>query len=149
MGLVPLVLLGSAWLPVGEPMPLPVRLLFTLMAAGLIALFVWLPRRLGYALTDEGLEIRRASGTFVWPYRDLRAGATAHGLGVKQAGVNAPGYYSGAFAWLGEGPNTVLALSSSTRDGVLVTYQGKRYFLTPADSNAFLRELRARGVPDA
>nr|WP_246580869.1 PH domain-containing protein [Deinococcus aestuarii] len=119
------------------------------MAAGLLALFIWLPRRLGYALTDEGLEIRRASGTFVWPYRDLRASATPHALGVKQGGVNAPGYFSGAFAWPGEGPNTILALSSSPRGGVLVTSQGRRYFLTPADPDAFLRELRARGVPDA
>lgn len=143
---VPLALLGSAWLPLDEPMPLPVSILFTLLAIGLAVLFIWLPQRLAYTLTEGGLEIRRASGTFVWPYRDLQASATSSHLGFKQGGVDVPGYYSGVFAWSGGNPKTVLALSSTTRNGVLVSYQGKLYFLTPADPQAFLRELWGRGA---
>lgn len=125
------------------------RPLFTALGAGLFALFWGLPRRLGYALTEEGLEVRRFSGTFLWPYAELRAQRTGGTLGLKHFGTGVSGYYTGLCGWSGPEADTVQALASRTQGGVLIEARSKRYFLTPADPESFLAALSGRGVPVA
>ncbi|WP_146160588.1 PH domain-containing protein [Deinococcus arcticus] len=146
--LAPVLLAATPWLPDGEGAALPLagQVLLTLLGLGLFLAFLLVPRRLAYTLTNTGLRVRRASGTFEWPYRDLRAQATGGGLGLKVGGVGLPGYYSGNYAWKGEGPRAVQALSSNTGQGVLLDVRGVPYFLTPADPESFLQALTERGV---
>lgn len=143
----PLSLLAVAWLPMSDPMPLAVNILFTLLALALAALFVVMPRRLSYVLTDEGLQVTRMSGRTLWPYAELRAAPTSGGLGLKIFGSGVSGYYSGTYAWNGSETAQIQALASRREGGVIVQYRGQSYFLTPADPAAFLQALAARGVP--
>jgi hypothetical protein len=149
--LAALILLGGAWLPLGEPLPLPLRWLCTVLATSVVWLMVAMPRSLGYALTDEGLRVQRMSGTFTWPYADLRVLSPAGRLGAKVGGVGVPGYHSGTYRWQGppgqEEPRVVQGLASARQGGVLLSVQGKPHYLTPADPQAFVAALRARGVP--
>lgn len=143
-----LVLLAVSWIPFGEPVPLPLRLLLTLMAVLVAVFFLAGPRRLNYALTDEGLQVSRLSNTGIWPYAGLRARRTSGHLGLKMGGTGMAGYYTGNYRWRGEGPKHVQAVASRMAGGVLVEVGGQRqpYFLTPADPAGFLQQLRRRGA---
>lgn len=57
------VLPAVAWIPFGEPLPLLLRLLFTLMAVLVAGFLLAGPRRLRYALTAGGLQVSRLSST--------------------------------------------------------------------------------------
>ena len=144
------LLLGGAWLPLGDPLPLPLRWLCTVLATSVVWLMVAMPRSLGYALTDEGLRVQRMSGTLTWPYADLKLLSPAGRLGLKVGGVGVPGYHSGTYRWQGppgaQDPGSVRALASARQGGVLLSVQGKPHYLTPADPWAFEAALRARGV---
>ncbi|AFD25680.1 PH domain-containing protein [Deinococcus gobiensis] len=148
--LAALLLLGGTWLPLGDPLPWPLRWLFTVLAGGVVWLMVAMPRSLGYVLTDEGLRVQRMSGTLTWPYADLKVLSPAGRLGLKVGGVGVPGYYSGNYSWQspsGEvGPRFVQALASARQGGVLLAVRQRPYYLTPADPQAFETALLARGV---
>ncbi|WP_291429537.1 PH domain-containing protein [Deinococcus sp.] len=149
--LVPLMLILPTWLPddvqTGRPLPLGGKIAFTLLGVGLGALFAQVPRRLAYTLTDTGLRVSRFSGTFEWPYRELRVRRTDGGLGLKVGGVGLPGYYSGNYTFTGPAYRSVQAIASNTRGGLIVERGGTPYYLTPADPRAFAQALAARGVP--
>ncbi|MFC6590879.1 PH domain-containing protein [Deinococcus lacus] len=138
-----LLFLLLPWLPASgsEPLPRPVAVLFGLGGAALLAFFVALPRRLGYALTPEGLQVSHFSATEVWPYASLDVVSVGGELGLKQVGVGVPGYYTGTYGWKGPEAKTVQALASTPRGGVLLRRAGKLYYLTPADPAAFVRAL--------
>ncbi|MBZ9751444.1 PH domain-containing protein [Deinococcus sp. HMF7604] len=147
--LAPLLLIAAPWLPDPDSPALPLagQVLLSLLGLGLLLGFVLVPRRLSYTLTRTGLRVGRASGTFEWPYRDLRAQATGGALGLRVGGVGLPGYHSGNYAWKGDGPRQVQALSSGIHQHALVEVRGVPHFLTPADPEGFLRALVERGVP--
>lgn len=91
--LAPLLLIVTAWIPdesAEKPLPVAGSVALTLLGVGLAALFVQLPRRLSYTLTDTGLRVSRFSGTFEWPYRELRMRRTDGGLGLKMGGWACP-----------------------------------------------------------
>lgn len=146
--LAPLLLIATPWFPDpdGPRLPIAGQVFLSLMGVGLLLAFLVVPRRLSYTLTGTGLRVGRASGTFEWPYRDLRAQATAGALGLKVGGVGLPGYYSGNYAWKGVEHRHVQALSTNTQRGVLVEVRGVPHFLTPADPEGFLQALAQRGV---
>jgi len=148
--LVPLMLILPTWLPdnvqTGQPLPLGGKIAFTLLGVGLAALFVQLPRRLSYTLTDTGLRVSRFSGTFEWPYHELRVRRTDAGLGLRVGGVGLPGYYTGNYTFTGAGYRNVQAIASNTRGGLIVERGGTPYYLTPADPDAFAQALAARGM---
>lgn len=149
--LVPLMLILPTWLPddaqTGRPLPLGGKIALTLLGVGLGVLFAQVPRRLSYTLTDTGLRVGRFSGTFEWPYRDLRVRRTGGGLGLKVGGVGLPGYHTGNYTFTGPEYRNVQAIASNTRGGVIVERSGTPHYLTPADPDAFARALAARGVP--
>lgn len=148
--LAPLLLIVTAWIPddgADKPLPVAGRVALTLLGVGLAALFEQVPRRLTYTLTDTGLRISRFSGTFEWPYRELRVRRTDAGLGLRVGGVGLPGYYTGTYTFTGAGYRNVQAIASNTRGGLIVERGGTPYYLTPADPDAFAQALPARGVP--
>jgi hypothetical protein len=142
-----LVLLVVAWIPFNEPMPLPLRLLFTLIAVFSAVVFLVAPRRLRYSL-NEGLQISCVSSMTTWPYAGLRVRLASGHLGLMMGGTGMAGYYTGNFQWRGEGPKHVQALASRMDEGVLLEVRGhsQMYFLTPADPAGFLQRLRERGA---
>ncbi|GGR46684.1 hypothetical protein GCM10008959_04640 [Deinococcus seoulensis] len=148
--LAPLLLIVTAWLPddsADKPLPVAGSVALTLLGVGLGAFFAQVPRRLAYTLTDTGLRISRFSGTFEWPYRELRVRRTDAGLGLRVGGVGLPGYYTGNYTFTGAGYRSVQAIASNTRGGLIVERGGTPYYLTPADPDAFAQALAARGVP--
>ncbi|MDR6219484.1 PH domain-containing protein [Deinococcus soli (ex Cha et al. 2016)] len=148
--LVPLLLIVTAWIPddgADKPLPVAGSVALTLLGVGLGALFAQVPRRLAYTLTDTGLRVSRFSGTFEWPYRELRVRRTDAGLGLRVGGVGLPGYYTGNYTFTGAGYRSVQAIASNTRGGLIVERGGTPYYLTPADPDAFAQALAARGVP--
>ncbi|MFT2718488.1 PH domain-containing protein [Deinococcus sp. A31D244] len=150
--LAPLALIVTAWVPddgADRPLPLAGSVFLTLLGVGLAALLAQLPRQLSYTLTDTGLRISRFSGTFEWPYRDLRLRRTDGHLGLKVGGVGLPGYYSGNYTFTGPAYRSVQALASNTQGGLIVERGGVPYYLTPTDPDALARALAARGVPTA
>ncbi|MDO4264316.1 MAG: PH domain-containing protein [Deinococcus sp.] len=143
LGLSALLLLGLPWLPGGEkPLPPLVAALLSLGGLALLAFFLSLPRRLGYAFTPEGLRVSRFSGTAVWPYTGLEVVSVGSELGLKLGGTGAPGYYTGTYGWKGPEASSVQALASTTRGGVLLRREGTLYYLTPADPAGFVRTLQ-------
>ncbi|AKH17978.1 PH domain-containing protein [Deinococcus soli (ex Cha et al. 2016)] len=148
--LVPLLLIVTAWIPddgADKPLPVAGSVALTLLGVGLGALFAQVPRRLSYTLTDTGLRVSRFSGSFEWPYRELRVRRTDAGLGLRVGGVGLPGYYTGNYTFTGAGYRSVQAIASNTRGGLIVERGGTPYYLTPADPDAFAQALAARGVP--
>jgi hypothetical protein len=148
--LVPLLLIVTAWIPddgADKPLPVAGSVALTLLGVGLGALFAQVPRRLAYTLTDTGLRVSRFSGSFEWPYRELRVRRTDAGLGLRVGGVGLPGYYTGNYTFTGAGYRSVQAIASNTRGGLIVERGGTPYYLTPADPDAFAQALAARGVP--
>ncbi|MDK2013104.1 MULTISPECIES: PH domain-containing protein [unclassified Deinococcus] len=148
--LVPLLLIVTAWIPddgADKPLPVAGSVALTLLGVGLGALFAQVPRRLAYTLTDTGLRVSRFSGTFEWPYRELRVRRTDAGLGLRVGGVGLPGYYTGNYTFTGAGYRSMQAIASNTRGGLIVERGGTPYYLTPADPDAFAQALAARGVP--
>ena len=148
--LAPLLLIVTAWIPddgADKPLPVAGSVALTLLGVGLGALFAQVPRRLSYPLTDTGLRVSRFSGTFEWPYRELRVRRTNAGLGLRVGGVGLPGYHTGNYTFTGAGYQNVQAIASNTRGGLIVERGGTPYYLTPADPDAFAQALAARGVP--
>ncbi|GGR91497.1 PH domain-containing protein [Deinococcus sedimenti] len=148
--LAPLLLIVTAWMPddsADKPLPVAGSVALTLLGVGLAALFAQVPRRLAYTLTDTGLRMSRFSGTFEWPYCELRVRRTDAGLGLRVGGVGLPGYYTGNYTFTGAGYRSVQAIASNTRGGLIVERGGTPYYLTPADPDAFAQALAARGVP--
>lgn len=147
----PLMLIVTAWIPddgASKPLPVAGSVFLTLLGVGLGAFFAQVPRRLAYILTDTGLRVSRFSGTFEWPYRELRVRRTDGGLGLKVGGVGLPGYYTGNYTFTGDGYRNVQAIASNTCGGLIVERGGTPYYLTPADPDAFAQALTARGVPE-
>lgn len=141
----PLLLVALAFLPDAdspgirwEPLALGVTLLLV---------FNFAPRRLSYTLESDALVITRLTGRTVLPYAEIKARRSAGRLGVRTFGTGLPGYLTGHFTF---GPDTVSrvqAVASRGAEGVVVERGGAAYFLTPADPDAFLRSLAARGAP--
>ncbi|BDP42237.1 hypothetical protein DAETH_22060 [Deinococcus aetherius] len=115
--------------------------------AVLLAAVFWLaPRRLSYSLEEYALVVTRLTGRTVLPYTEITARRSAGRLGVRLFGTGMPGYLTGLFSF---GPDTVSrvqAAASRARGGVIVERGGTAFFLTPADPEAFLHSLAARGV---
>ncbi|WP_235910292.1 PH domain-containing protein [Deinococcus kurensis] len=121
----------TTWMPddsAEKPLPVAGSVALTLLGVGLAALFVQLPRRLSYTLTDTGLRVSRFSGTFEWPYRELRVRRTDGGLGLKMGGVGLPGYYTGTYTFTGAAYLNVQAIASTTRDGLIVERGDTPYY---------------------
>lgn len=142
---VPLLLAGAAFLPdEGRAPPHPELLAVALLTG----LGFWLaPRRLGYALTGDGLVLRTLLGRTALPYAGLRARRSAGRLGLRTFGTGLPGYLTGHFTF---GPDpavrTVRAAATRPSGGVLLESGGRTYFLTPADPEDFLAALARRGA---
>lgn len=142
---VPLLLAVVAFLPDPDSPPPHWPLLAVALLTGL---GFWLaPRRLGYALTGDGVIIRTLLGRTVLPYAGLRARRSAGRLGLRTFGTGLPGYLTGHFTF---GPDpavrNVRAAATRTGGGVLLDSGGRTYFLTPADPDGLLAALARRGA---
>lgn len=140
-----LIFFGVSLAPPSSDIP-QVRGLMILMLVGLAFLFWFAPRRLNYLLSDDALIIQVLTGQTRLSYHNLTAWRTTGGLGLRLLGTGLFGYYTGKFTFHDDLPKTVLAASSNTTGGVLVQSENRTYFLTPADPDAFLRELAMRGA---
>lgn len=148
LGVPALILLG-AFLPGPDGAPAPRSLLLLLLSAlaVLLGLLFWLaPRRLGYALTDTDLLIRRLSGTTRLAIPEITARRSAGRLGWRTFGTGLPGYLTGSFTFGPDVRSAVMAAASRPDGGVIAEHAGRAHFLTPADPDAFLSELARRGA---
>ncbi|WP_180970070.1 PH domain-containing protein [Deinococcus planocerae] len=138
---VPLVVAGLAARSSGDAV-WPLGALAALLAAAF-----WLaPRRLSYSLEKDALVVTRLTGRTALPYAEITARRSAGRLGVRLFGTGMPGYLTGLFSFGPDAVSRVQAAASRTRGGVIVERGGTAFFLTPADPDAFLRALAARGV---
>ena len=116
------------------------------LTAGLALVFWLAPRRLSYTLTDGALLVGKLTGPLTLPYAGMTARRASRGLGARMGGTGLPGYHSGNHVYSTDGVQNVQAAASTPTGGVLLTSGDRTYYLTPADPDAFLRELAARGV---
>lgn len=144
--LLPLVLLASAFLPGNKPQPALIKPLFVLLAAGLMWVFTLAPRRLAYTLTPSELVIRRMLGETRLPISGIKARKSGRHLAGRLFGTGLPGYLTGTFAFGPDEHGSVQAAASRGDHGVILEVEGRAYFVTPADPDAFLHELRQCGA---
>lgn len=142
---VPLFLLALSLVPGVPDSPAEARWV-SVFAVVLLLFFLLAPRRLAYTLTPEALVISRLTGRTALPYTGITARRSAGRLGVRLFGTGMPGYLTGLFSFGPDAVSRVQAAASRTRDGVIVERGGTAFFLTPADPEAFLHSLAARGV---
>lgn len=149
-GLSWIVVLSVVLVAVSALFPVPelssVRFLGVGLALWLSALAWFAPRRLRYTLQDDALLIQTLFSVTRLPTRHISAWRTRGGLGLKVGGTGLAGYYTGYYTFNADEIKTVMAASSNTSNGVIVQAEGKAYFLTPADPDAFLEELARRGA---
>lgn len=116
---------------------------------GMLTLLAWLLRRtkrLAYQFDQHALRLTTAFSTLRLPYRHIQSATLAQKQpGVRLFGTGLPGYFTGRFAFGGNGPPVVHAVASSiTTTGVLINVGERTYYLTPAQPTTFLEELNQR-----
>lgn len=140
----PLFLTASAFVPDADSPG--VRWPLVVLGGLLLLVFQLAPRRLSYTLDENALVVTRLTGRTVLPYTEISARRSAGRLGVRLFGTGMPGYRTGLFSFGPDAASRVQAAASRGADGVIVERGQTAFFLTPADPDAFLRALAARGV---
>ncbi|MFC4637241.1 hypothetical protein [Deinococcus hohokamensis] len=135
----------SALIPGSGQNLVVVRLLPALAIS--LALVFWLAsRRLSYTLADGQLIIGKLTGPVRWPYAGMTVRRASRGLGLNMGGTGVPGDDSGNSAYGGDGLNHVQVAASKPSGGVLVSGGSRTNDLIPADAEAFVHSLIARGA---
>jgi hypothetical protein len=117
------------------------------LAVLLAAVFGLAPRRLAYSPEPGALVVTRLLGRTTLPYAEITTARRSAGrLGVRLFGTGMPGYLTGLFSFGPDAASRVQAAASRGDGGVVVERGNTAFFLTPADPDAFLRSLAARGV---
>lgn len=138
------ILIGTLIFPSEAISPLQV-----LAVIGSIGLVLWVFRlksRLSYSFVDNNLVITRASHKQAWPCQQITVHHSHGKLGHKIFGTNGMSYYVGTFEFSDSRYSRVQAIASNTKNGVLLEYQDKIHFLTPASPNDFIATLKQRGA---
>lgn len=108
----------------------------------LVATFFVAPGRLRYAVEHGELVVRTLTATRRFPLAGAAARRCTPGRMLKVAGSGLPGYYTGYFRLDGA---SARVYATSLASGVLVE-GARRVFVTPADVDGFLAELRRHGA---
>ena len=131
----------------GPPMPgwTAIRLLSllpVLLIPLLVATFFIAPGRLRYEVGQGELLVRTLIGTKRFPLAGATARRLTPGRIFKVAGNGLPGYYTG---WYRLDGGSARVYATRLVDGVLLEGT-KRVFVTPAEVEAFMEELRRNGA---
>lgn len=99
--------------------------------------FLYSSPRVRYTREGDALVVRTAGSVTRLPRYQSSAVLTRDALGVRLFGSSLPGYYTGTF---GTNSGNVQAAASVPRPGqaVIVTHEGRRYYLTPEDPQALV-----------
>jgi hypothetical protein len=123
-----------------------------LLIVGLEALIVLGPSRLRYRVSSGFLEVQTLFTRRRWPAEQLRARRHRAKVTLRLAGTAMPGYYTGLFRADGK---TTRVYATDLKNGVLLETEGKpvgarkgpaRVYLSPAEPDDFLTELREQGA---
>jgi hypothetical protein len=114
---------------------------FALLPVPLLLVFFVAPGRLRYRVDGRTLEIRTLARRIPFSLEGARARRYRPARAWRMMGVGLPGYATGWFRF--DGANT--RVYASSREGVLIE-NGRRLFVSPADTDGFLAALTAAGV---
>jgi hypothetical protein len=133
--------------PAGAPMAgwTAVRLLSLLpllLVPVLVATFFVAPGRLRYEVGSGELVVRTLLATRRFPLAGARVRRCTPGRILKVAGNGLPGYYTG---WYRADGGSVRVYATRLVDGVLLE-GARRVFVTPAEVEAFVEELKRNGA---
>ena len=131
----------------GPPMPgwTAIRLLSLLpllLVPMLVATFFVAPGRLRYEVGQGELLVRTLIGTKRFPLAGATARRCTPARVLKVAGNGLPGYYTG---WYRLDGGSARVYATRLVDGVLIE-SAKRVFVTPAEVDAFVEELKRNGA---
>jgi len=108
----------------------------------LVATLFVAPGRLRYEVGQGELHVRMLAGTKRFPLAGATARRLTPGRIFKVAGNGLPGYYTG---WYRLDGGSARVYATRLVDGVLLEGT-KRVFVTPADVDAFVEELKRNGA---
>ncbi|MFC6618369.1 PH domain-containing protein [Deinococcus radiophilus] len=98
-----------------------------------IVWFLLRPPAIRYRLDGDALVVHTGLGHTRFPLDDTQASVTREALGMRLFGSSIPGYHTGTFASNAHPSGRVQAAATDHRpaQALLLTHEGKTYYLTP------------------